>query len=332
MILISYGTRPEYIKILPLINKLNETNIPYKVLFTGQHETMINKNWDYEITISNKFSNRLNNILNSCLSIPDEVFENIKMVIVQGDTTSALGVSLACMNRKIQIVHLEAGLRSHDNQNPYPEEFNRKIISHISDIHLCPTNLNKENLNKENIFKNVFIVGNTVLDNLLEVKQRISYGKKILVTLHRRENHEILKEWFSVIEKLAKKYTECEFIFPIHPNPNVHKYKMIFEKVKVVEPIDYKEMIHLLSEVKLVITDSGGLQEECSFLNKKCLICRKTTERIESLNVSSFLIKSPNELEMEFDYHIKNYEIDCISPFGDGNSSDKIINILKKFL
>jgi len=332
MILISYGTRPEYIKILPLINKLNETNIPYKVLFTGQHETMINKNWDYEITISNKFSNRLNNILNSCLSIPDEVFENVKMVIVQGDTTSALGVSLACMNRKIQIVHLEAGLRSYDNQNPYPEEFNRKIISHISDIHLCPTNLNKENLNKENIFKNVFIVGNTVLDNLLEVKQRISYGKKILVTLHRRENHEILKEWFSIIEKLSRKYTEYEFIFPIHPNPNVHKYKMIFEKVKVVEPIDYKEMIHLLSEVKLVITDSGGLQEECSFLNKKCLICRKTTERVESLNVSSFLIKSPNDLEMEFDYHIKNCEIDCISPFGDGNSSDKIINILKKFL
>jgi len=254
------------------------------------------------------------------------------MVIVQGDTTSALGVSIACMNRKIKLVHLEAGLRSYDNDNPYPEELNRKIISTISDIHLCPTILNQENLNKENIFKNVFVVGNTVLDNLIDVKNKITYGNKILITLHRRENHQILEEWFSEIENLSKIYEEYEFILPIHPNPNVQKHRKIFNKVNVIDPISHEEITHILKEVRLVITDSGGLQEECSFLNKKCLVCRKTTERPESLNYSSFLIKTPKDLKKEFDYHIKNFEINYISPYGDGHSSDKIINIIKNFL
>ena len=332
MILISYGTSPEYIKIIPIINKLEENNIPYKILFTGQHEDIGGKKWDFKLNGDSRISNRLDNIINSCLTIPDYIFNDVKMVIVQGDTTSALGVSIACMNRKIKLVHLEAGLRSYDNENPYPEELNRKIISTISDIHLCPTTLNQENLNKENIFKNVFVVGNTVLDNLIDVKNEITYGNKILVTLHRRENHQILEEWFSEIENLSKTYGEYEFILPIHPNPNVQKHRKIFSKVNVVDPISHEEMTHILKEVRLVITDSGGLQEECSFLNKKCLVCRKTTERPESLNYSSFLIKTPKDLKKEFDYHIKNFEINYISPYGDGHSSDKIINIIKNFL
>jgi UDP-N-acetylglucosamine 2-epimerase len=332
MILISYGTRPEYIKMVPIINKLIENNIQYRTLFTGQHKNIVTDTSDFKLSILEYGENRLDNILISCLSIPDTVFDGIKMVIVQGDTTSALGVSIACMNRKIKVVHLEAGLRSYDNFNPYPEEYNRKLISIISDIHLCPTDHNKNNLLNENIKENIFVVGNTVLDNLIDAKKNLVYGNKILITLHRRENHEIIEEWFNEIEMLAQQYDDYEFIIPIHPNPNVLKHKSIFNKVKVINPLEYEDMINLLKEVRLVITDSGGLQEECSFLNKKCLVCRKTTERSESLNKSSFLIYSPNDLRNKFEFHLKNYEIDYDSPYGDGFSSDKIINILKEYL
>ena len=185
---------------------------------------------------------------------------------------------------------------------------------------------------KENISENVFVVGNTALDNLVNLKSESVYNKKILITLHRRENHEIIDEWFYEIENLANLYPNYEFILPIHPNPNVIKHKKIFNKVIVVEPMEHSEMIKLLLEASLVITDSGGLQEECSFLNKKCLVCRKTTERQESLNFSSFLIPTPKDLTKEFNYHIKNCKINYISPYGDGYSSDKIINVIKKYL
>lgn len=332
MILISYGTRPEYIKMFPIISKLIENNIQYRTLFTGQHENIVNNTSDFKLSISEYGNNRLDNILISCLSIPDTVFDGIKMVVVQGDTTSALGVSMACMNRKIKVVHLEAGLRSYDNFNPYPEEYNRKLISIISDIHLCPTDHNKNNLLNENVKENIFVVGNTVLDNLIDVKKNLVYGNKILITLHRRENHEIIEEWFNELEMLAQQYDNYEFIIPIHPNPNVLKHKSIFNKVKVINPLEYEDMVNLLTEVRLVITDSGGLQEECSFLNKKCLVCRKTTERPESLNKSSFLIYSPNELRDKFEHHLQNYKIDYDSPYGDGHSSEKIIKILKEYL
>jgi UDP-N-acetylglucosamine 2-epimerase (non-hydrolysing) len=333
MILLSYGTRPEYIKIEPIIKKLSEKNILYRILFTGQHENLINNNnWDFKLTVKKITENRLDNILNSCLSIDEEVFNNVKMAIVQGDTTSALGISLSCMHRGIKVIHLEAGLRSYDIKNPYPEEYNRKLISQIADIHLCPTKENENNLIKENISENVFVVGNTALDNLVNLKSESVYNKKILITLHRRENHEIIDEWFYEIENLANLYPNYEFILPIHPNPNVIKHKKIFNKVIVVEPMEHSEMIKLLLEASLVITDSGGLQEECSFLNKKCLVCRKTTERQESLNFSSFLIPTPKDLTKEFNYHIKNCKINYISPYGDGYSSDKIINVIKKYL
>ena len=328
MLLLTYGTRPEYIKIKPLIDKLNLNNVNYKILFTGQHKDIVNQDSDYVLNFKEYSENRLNNILMNCLSIPDEWFNDIEYVLVQGDTTSVLGISLSAFHRKIKVIHLESGLRTYDLENPYPEELNRQIVSRISDINFCPTEQNYSNLLNEQVIGKSFVVGNTVLDNLLQYKERCEYTNKILITLHRRENHDLIHEWFYVINELSKEYPQYEFILPIHPNPNVSKHKHLLTNVKVINPLSHEELIEVLIKCSLVITDSGGLQEECSFFNKKCLVCRNTTERQESLDKSSFLINSPENLKSEFDNHLKNKKINYICPYGEGNSSDKIVKII----
>lgn len=332
MILIIYGTRPEYLKVKPLIGKLKDKNINYKTLFTGQHETLISENADFNFKFSDLCDNRLNNILSNCLNFPGEWFEGITHVLVQGDTTSALGLALAAFHKKIKVIHLEAGLRSYDKENPYPEESNRLLISNLADIHLCPTEMNKNNLLKENINSNVYVVGNTGLDNLINYKNKCSYDNNILITLHRRENHNKIDKWFSVINDIASKYKGYNFILPLHPNPSVLKHKTILTNINIVSPLSHDELLNILVKTKLVITDSGGIQEECSFLNKKCLICRKTTERPESLEKTSFLIHDPNDLYENFEKHINNYNVNYDCPFGLGNSSELICNIIKDVL
>lgn len=330
MILIVYGTRPEYLKIKPLIKEFKLNNIKYKVLFTGQQKDIAVDDADFSIKMEDSIENRLNIIVKSCLSIPQYVFKNIKTILVQGDTSTALGLALNAFHRKIKIIHLEAGLRTNDLENPYPEETNRQIISRISDINFCPTTENLNNLKKENIKGKCYVVGNTVLDNLVDYKNQCEYQNKILITLHRRENHSIIKEWFLEINKLAKTNRHLEFILPIHPNPNVQKYKNLLKNVNVIDPLPHEDLIKILIKTKLVITDSGGLQEECSFFNKKTLICRKITERSECLGHSGFLIKNANSLQKSFDKHIIDYSINFKSPYGDGKSAKKIVNIIKK--
>jgi UDP-N-acetylglucosamine 2-epimerase (non-hydrolysing) len=330
MILITYGTRPEWIKVKPLIDEMVKQEIPFKTLFTGQHENIVNGVSDYRHNMSDLVNNRLNNIVCNCLSIPNEYFNGITHILVQGDTTSALSLALNAFNRKIKIIHLEAGLRTNDFDNPYPEEGNRQLISRIADINLCPTEWNAKNLLHENVSdRKIFVVGNTGLDNLIDYKSRTSYEDIILVTLHRRENHHIINEWFKEINELAIEYPDIKFILPIHPNPNVMKYKNLLTNVEVVEPLSHGELLDILVRCKLVITDSGGLQEECSFLNKKCLVCRETTERPESIDKTSFMVPSPYLLKNMFKTQISNYTVNWESPFGDGYSSIKICKILK---
>ena len=237
MILLTYGTRPEFIKIKPLIDEMEKENIPFKTLCTGQHKDIILNKADFIMEMVNYGENRLDNIIQNCLNLPNEWFDNITYVLVQGDTTSVVGLSIAALHRQIPLIHLEAGLRTYDTQNPYPEENNRRIVSTIAKIHLCPTNLNKQNLEKEHILGDVYVVGNTVLDNLVNYKNKCEYTNKILVTLHRRENHNKIDIWFNKINELAKQNPTLEFILPIHPNPNVKKYKNILNNVKVIEPL-----------------------------------------------------------------------------------------------
>lgn len=331
MILVTYGTRPEYIKIKPLIDEMVKENIRFKTLFTGQHKDIVSKDSDFILEMNDFTKNRLDNIVQNCMNIPEKYFEDVKYILVQGDTTSVVGLSLSALHRKIKVIHLEAGLRSYDTENPYPEENNRKIVTTIADIHFCPTENNKINLLKENISEDkIFVVGNTALDNLINLKNKVSYQNKVLITIHRRENHEIMDTWFKKINDLSSTYKDVEFILPIHPNPNVQKHKHLLTNVKVVNPLSHDELIKILLESKIVITDSGGIQEECSFLKKKCLVCRKVTERPESLGLTSYLVKEPSELSELFDYHFTSYdEIIDECPYGDGKSSEKICKILK---
>jgi len=328
MILIVYGTRPEWIKIKPLITQFKNKNIPHKTIFTGQHKDLVSNDADYNITMADISQNRLDNIINNCTNLPDELFIGVTHVLVQGDTSSALGLALTAFHRKIKVIHLEAGLRTYDYNNPYPEEINRQLIARVSDINLCPTEDNLKNLINEKVMGESYVVGNTGLDNLLDYKEKLVYDDIVLITLHRRENHDKIDKWFTEINKLAWEYPNIKFVLPIHPNPNVIKHKNILTNVDIIEPLKHNELLDLLVKCKLVITDSGGLQEECSFLNKKCLVCRETTERPESIGITTFMVKSVNNLNNIFNEHIYSYEVNTLSPFGDGFASQKITEVL----
>lgn len=322
-ILVCFGTRPEWLKIKPLINKLN-----CKLLFTGQHKDLV-KDIEFDFILEAKSNSiRLNAVIEDCLSqFPDT--KNFDYVLVQGDTSTAFACALAAFNQGTQIIHLEAGLRTNDLKNPFPEEAYRQMISRIATINLCPTELSLKNLKNEGVINNCYVVGNTSLDNLINLKNKCNYGNKILVTLHRRENHQLIEKWFKKIETLANNYPEFEFILPIHPNPEVTKHRNLLNKVKVVNPLNHNEILNILINCAFCITDSGGIQEEASFLNKKCIVCRSSTERSEGIDSGHITLCShPEELGNLFEELRLNYTINSYCPFGDGNSSDIIKNLL----
>jgi len=327
MMLICFGTRPEYIKIKPLL-KVFDGNIDYTLLFTGQHTDLLNNVPDdtRRLRIIDG-PNRLDSIVQSILN-QEELFEDVTSILVQGDTTSVFSLALAAFHRRIKVIHLEAGLRTYDKWNPYPEEFNRQAVSRIADIHLCPTELAANNLRKEGIVDNVFISGNTVLDNIRDVPAK--YRDLIVVTMHRRENHHWIEQWFEKINLLAKNNPSLEFVLPIHPNPNVYKHREILTDVKVVSPLEYNSFIELLAKAKFVITDSGGIQEETSFFFKKCIVCRKATERSEGLGVFSFLCETPDHLEGLFNTINDDYIPDGECPYGDGYAAESILEYLRE--
>lgn len=324
MILICFGTRPEYIKVKSLIDNMSDI----KTCFTGQHKDLLkNIHVDYKLDFKDSFStNRLNDIVINILQ-HTHIFDNVEYVIVQGDTTTAFAIALSAYHMGKKVIHLEAGLRTNNIQDPFPEELNRQIISRIADIHLCPTIYNKHNLLNENIDESkIFVVGNTGLDNI--DKSGCEYKNQILITLHRRNNLSIMKEWFIIIDKLAYENPEIKFILPIHPNPEVQKHKYCLENVQVIEPLSHEDMIETMKKCKFLISDSGGIQEEASFLNKKIIICRIDTERPEVLKNHGVLCKSPEFLEELF-YNFKNdFVVNAECPFGDGFAYKKIMEIL----
>lgn len=334
MILIAFGTRPEWLKIKPLIDVLKEQNVEHKTIFTGQHSMLKDVSVDFNIVINHTPGvDRLGNIVSHCVEGLSKILHEhtfADYIMVQGDTTSALSIGLAAFNQGIKIIHLEAGLRTYDLKNPFPEEGNRQMISRIADIHLCPTENNKNNLEAEKVGGKIYVVGNTGLDNLLKYKDRCEETNMVLVTLHRRENHKEIAYWFDKINDLARKRDDLEFILPIHPNPDVIIHKGILTHVKVVEPLPHNELLNILIKTCMVITDSGGIQEEASFFNKKTIVCRKTTERPEALEKTSYLCSDPSMLSLLFKPMLEiPLKKDVVSPFGDGQSSKRIVEILK---
>ena len=322
MNLIVYGTRPEWIKLQPLINILKSNLHDVRVLFTGQQKDIGEFEYDVALEISDKTDNRLNNIITSILD--SNVFDDVTHTIVQGDTASAFATALSSFNRNIPVSHIEAGLRAYDKNNPYPEESYRQMISNISTYHYAPTKTDFDNLVRERK-SDIYITGNTVIDTLPELP--ITDENVILVTMHRRENHKQMKEWFREIERLANKYSEYTFILPLHPNPKVTEASSVFEKVNVIQPIEHYELLKLLTKSKMIITDSGGIQEEASFYGKRVLVCRKATERPAS---NQILVAEPNLLDSLFDEQLETPLINKECPFGVGDSSKRIYSIMKE--
>lgn len=334
MLLIAFGTRPEWIKIRPVVEAIRGI-IPYKLLFTGQHSSLVDivaREFPHiKLEIEDSCNVRLDSIVASILKqIPEDMY-GATHVMVQGDTTTVFAVALAAFHRQIPVIHLEAGLRTYNNKQPYPEEFNRQAVGSMADVHLCPTDISRAFLRKESKTGVIEVVGNTVLDNL--DKECIEFKPEVLVTMHRRENHESIDRWFKQIDALATEFPEYKFVFPMHPNPNVLKHKHILEHVDVCDPMSHKDLLSVLKRCSYVITDSGGIQEEAAFYKKPCIVCRAITERPEGLGVFSWLCKSPEVLQELF-YKVKTIKIDpsLKCPYGDGESGKKILKVLREVM
>jgi len=299
MLLLAYGTRPEWIKIKPIIDNI-DGKIDYKVIRIKQHKDIGIGICDYNIDIDSG-NNRLNDITSSIISSNILGKINPSYVMVQGDTTSAFAMALSAFHAEIPIIHLEAGLRTYDMTSPFPEEFNRSAISLMASIHLCPSEKDRENLLRNNIVGDLYVTGNTVLDGLIDIKT--SAGNNVIITMHRRENLDIIPEYFKVFSELAQKYESLNFILPIHPNPLIRSHAHLLEGVSVIEPLNRKDMLNLIANCKLVITDSGGVQEESCFFNKRTIVCRSVTERDQGYGMH--ICKTPEILETIFNYATK---------------------------
>jgi len=325
MIGLVYGTRPEYIKLTPLLKELNLLEVEYLLFQVCQHTTLIDScSYDHTIPVKPLTSNRLNDIVASVgeYSFPPEVSH----LLVQGDTTTAMAAALNAFNNNIPVIHLEAGLRTDDKANPYPEEINRRLISTIATVHYCPTELNKINLIREGYIRDdILVTGNTGIDNIKDLK--VSRTNEIIVTLHRREKWEEMDSWYKIIDRLAQDWPSYSFVFPMHPSPEVRRHKDFLKHVKVIEPLDYTEMQQRLASCALVITDSGGIQEECSFLKKWCMVCRKKTERPCR---SGVICDHPHALLANFPRYINrsDRELKDNTIFGDGNAGKRIVEDL----
>jgi UDP-N-acetylglucosamine 2-epimerase len=328
---IIYGTRPEFLKLKILIDLLKKNNYPFNVIKIGQHKDFIEDNSYYNkfIEIETLSDDRISNIGANILTKLPQFIVDSKYILAQGDTATVFYSLLCGFQMKKKCIHLEAGMRTYDLENPFPEEGYRQMISRITDIHLCPSEYEKKYLESENIKGSIHVVGNTILDLVKNYNFPLLNNKEVLITLHRRENWDDFKEYIIEIIKLIIKNNDYTFYFITHPNP---VFKEIINNLKemipinmiICEPMSHKNLIELLSKCSFVITDSGGIQEEANYLGKHIYILRKITER-NAITTNKFTlcnIKSIQNIECKDYNHIQGFE------YGNGESCEKIINIL----
>lgn len=365
-ILFLFGTRPEAIKMAPLIKSFSsDSNYMVKVGVTAQHREMLDQvldffkiNVDYDLNIMKPNQSLHELTSNLILKITEEILqkEDFDYIVVQGDTTTVLAGALASFYKKIKVIHIEAGLRSYDIYSPFPEEMNRILTSKIANFHFCPTQASAENLNHENIIQNVFVVGNTVIDALLlglkEIKKssentislkykNIDFSKKIiLVTCHRRENFgKPFEEICDALLTIADSFkNDVEIVYPVHLNPNIKEIaysKLKRENIKLITPLDYPDLIWMMNVSNIILTDSGGIQEEAPSLGKPVLVLREVTERMEGVNAGTAVLVGSDKQKITFEtsklltdklYYSKISK--ASNPYGDGTASEKIKAIL----
>ena len=331
-ILITYGTHPEIIKLNPVLFELDKRGLSFKTVFTGQHQELYDDvkdllpKPDYHLSIMQE-NQTLTNIMSGISSRFGEILidEAPDLLIVQGDTSTVAISALIAFYERIPVGHVEAGLRTYDLSSPFPEEGNRQIVSRLAKYNWAPTKLAAKQLKEEKVH-NIIVTGNTIVDACNNFNYPIAYENKVLITLHRRENFGIkMEKIFNEIELLALKHAELEFIFPMHPNPNVQKLKPILKHVNVIDTLGYSKMMKLLASVKFVISDSGGIQEECATFNKKVLVCRNTTERSEGID-AGFAKLVDTDIINNFQWANDNPGWKGKNPFGDGKASKYIVD------
>lgn len=362
-ILISFGTRPEIIKLYPIINELKKNKkFSVKLLNTGQHKELLDpfiKLFKLKINYKFKSLNKKQNltVLSSKILVNlNTVFnkEKFDFLIVQGDTISTTMSSISAYLNKIKIIHVESGLRSHNMNAPWPEEFNRKLVSIISDLNFVPTIQNKKNLQKENIQKNIYKVGNSIVDslklilkNIEKKKNKIKLLKKfkfldskkklIIITGHRRENFS--KNYDEIIQAInsISKNDSLQILFISHFNPFVRIFQKKIQKndnIKIINPLNYDEFIFLLSNSYFIISDSGGIQEEAPTLKKPLIVTRDVTERQEAIKNGTAVLATNKKKIISIVKKLitnKNFYSKFIkknNPFGNGNTSVLINKIL----
>jgi len=366
-IAVIFGTRPDTIKMAPIIKELEHLteHLQLITIATAQHRQMLDQvldvfkiKPDYDLNIM-KPSQTLATITKNTIEELDIIFEKEKpdLVLVQGDTTTTFVGSLAAFYRQIPVGHIEAGLRTNDKSNPFPEEINRRLTSTITDLHFAPTQTAKEALLVENVNpKNIFVTGNTVIDALSysvkndyifssdSLNQIFDQDKKIiLVTMHRRENiGEPMKSACYAIKNLALSYKDYNIIFPVHLNPKVQDVAQSIlgniSNVFLINPLDYLDFVNLMSKSYLILTDSGGVQEEGPHFGIPILVLREVTERPEAVEYGTVKLVGLDEhtIFTTADNLLSNDEeymkmAAAINPYGDGLSAKRTIQIIKNY-
>ena len=305
-----FGTRPEAIKMAPLVKELaSRQGVTSICCVTAQHREMLDSvlevfdlkpDWDLDIMTPRQ---TLSTITSKCLLGMDEAIDTLKpdMILVHGDTSTTFAGALSAFYHKVPVGHVEAGLRTYDKYSPFPEEMNRKLVTAIADLYFCPTENNRRNLERESVAGQVFITGNTVIDALkttvrkdyrftTEILNQLSYDSKkiLLVTCHRRENYgQPMEDIMSALAEIARTHEDVELVYPVHLSPVVqecaHRHLDGIENVHLIDPLAADEMHNLMARCYLVLTDSGGLQEEAPALGKPVLVLRRETERPEAV-------------------------------------------------
>ncbi len=361
-VLTVFGTRPEAIKMCPLVLEMKKhKEIDCKVCLTGQHREMLQQvmeafeiREDYNLDIMRE-RQTLTTITTSVLEKMDPVLREAEpdIVLVHGDTTTSFAAALAAFYQQIPVGHVEAGLRTGNIYSPFPEEMNRLLTGRIAAYHFAPTKRNEQNLIKENVSKNIFVTGNTVIDAFkTTVKddyefnnptlQEMDYAKHrvILVTAHRRENlGEPLKQICQAIRQLTDKYSDIKVVYPVHLNPAVREtvYQILSNnpQVELLEPLDVLDMHNLIARSFMVMTDSGGIQEEAPSFGKPVLVMRTETERPEAVEAGTVkvvgvkeddIFKLASELLSDTEKYSKMAQ--AVNPYGDGHASERIVNII----
>ena len=357
-----FGTRPEAIKMAPLVKELaSREEIESLCCVTAQHREMLDSvlevfdlkpDWDLDIMTPRQ---TLSTITSKCLLGMDEAIDSLKpdMILVHGDTSTTFSGALSAFYHQVPVGHVEAGLRTYDKYSPFPEEMNRKLVSGIADLFFCPTENNRRNLMAEGIEKGMFVTGNTVIDALkttvrenyhfaTDILNKLDYDKRkvCLVTCHRRENYgEPMKNIMLALRQIAEENRDVELVYPLHLSPVVReaadKYLRGAPRVHLIEPLPADEMHNLMARCYLVLTDSGGLQEEAPALGKPVLVLRRETERPEAVTagtvalagvVQDDIVTMANRLLQDKQAYQKMAR--AVNPYGDGNACRRIADAI----